>query len=279
MKRSLRISLFLVLIISVLSCNNKTKTSEASTDKRQTVEMITDRGTMIIELYNETPLHRDNFIKLAKESAFDSLLFHRVIETFMIQGGDPDSKYALPGDMLGEGDLNYQIDAEFHPDLFHKKGALAAARDDIYPNKVSSSMQFYIVQGEVYQDSILDKEEAYLNRRMAKEFYQNDPDKKQLLDSSQKAKDEENWELAGLYLDTILNSAKNDENFKMYTIPEIQREIYRTVGGVPFLDQNYTVFGEVIQGIDVIDSIAAVRTDSLDRPITDIRIRTIKVLE
>lgn len=279
MTSSLKISLMLVFAISFLSCNNKSKNSDSIIEKRQTVEMITDRGTMIIELYNETPLHRDNFIKLTKESVYDSLLFHRVIEKFMIQGGDIDSKNALPGVMLGEGELNYQVDAEFHPDLFHKKGVIAAARDDIYPNKVSSSTQFYIVQGKVYQDSILDRTEGYMNRRMAVEYYQNDPDKKDLMNSLQKARDDENEEHGSMLMDSIMNTAKNDENFKMYTIPEAHRQMYRTIGGTPFLDQNYTVFGEVIKGIEVVDSIAIVQTDSLDRPITDIRIRTVRVLD
>ena len=279
MKTYLKTALILLLILSFWKCDTKKESLKSEEEKRKTVEMDTDYGIMVIELYNETPLHRDNFVKLTKESAYDSLLFHRVIETFMIQGGDPDSKYAQPGDMLGEGDLNYQVDAEFHPDLFHKKGVLAAARDDVFPNKVSSSMQFYIVQGKVYQDSILDKAEEYMNRRMAKEYYKNDPTKKDLLDSLQKSIDSENWERSTLYLDTIMNSARNDENYKMYTIPEVHRQIYRTVGGTPTLDQNYTVFGEVIKGIEVIDSIAAVQTDSLDRPITDVRIRKVRVLE
>ena len=154
-------------------------------------------------LYNKTPLHRDNFVKLVKQHFYDSLLFHRVIKDFMIQGGDPDSKNAKPGAHLGEGSLNYTIPAEFDTALFHKKGALAAAReaDADNPKKSSSSTQFYIVDGQTFTDSQLDRIEE-----------------------------------------------KNKIN-----IPQNHREFYKTVGGTPFLDMNYTVFGEVISGIDVVE--------------------------
>ena len=153
---------------------------------------------MVAKLYNQTPLHRDNFIKLTKEHFYDGLLFHRVIKNFMIQGGDPDSKNAKPGELLGEGGLKYTIPAEFDTSLFHKKGALAMAResDDVNPKKASSSTQFYIVEGKPVTDREMDK-----------------------------------WE----------------KRFKI-KIPENHRMIYRTIGGAPFLDMNYTVFGEVIEG-------------------------------
>lgn len=186
------------------------------------VRFSTDSGTCIIRLYNETPQHRDNFIKLTEKHFYDSLLFHRVIKDFMIQGGDPDSKLAPAGKMLGNGDVGYQVPAEFNDSLFHKKGVLAAARDN-NPAKASSGCQFYIVQGKKYTDAELDRVEQ-----------------------------------------TRLQGKK---------IPASQREIYKTLGGTPFLDRNYTVYGEVIEGIEMVDKIASTKTDGNDRPLTDIRMK------
>ena len=241
--------------------------------------MKTDYGIMIIELYNETPLHRDNFVKLAKQGAFDSLLFHRVIETFMIQGGDPDSRNAKATDTLGRGGLDYMVDAEFIPSLFHKKGALGAARDGNL-KRASSSMQFYIVQGKVFNDSLLTAAETRINGSLAEHYFKNDSTtNKPLLDSLQKAIDDENMDRYMLFNDSIKSMAKAYVNFDRYIIPEPHREVYKSVGGTPFLDQNYTVFGEVIEGLEVVDSITTVQTDSLDRPVADVRIRTVRVLE
>ncbi len=195
--------------------------------KNRKVKVITPYGTMVIRLYDQTPRHRDNFLKLSRRHFYDSTLFHRVIKQFMIQGGDPDSKRAKAGAVLGEGDVGYTIPPEFQLDLFHRKGALAAARDD-NPTKASSGCQFYIVQGKVFTDEQLDKLEK-----------------------------------------TRLGGRK---------IPVDQREIYKTEGGSPHLDQNYTVFGQVIKGMEVIDKIAAVKTDSLNRPLENVpmKIRVIR---
>ena len=280
MKSILKVSLFVFLYLSFWSCDTKSKSSipKEEEEERKTIEMITDYGTMTIEVYNETPLHRDNFINLAKNGAFDSLLFHRVIKDFMIQGGDPDSKKAKPGDTLGEGDVPYKIAAEFNENLFHKKGVLAAARDD-NPNKASSGMQFYIAQGKIYNDSLLDKVQEYTNEWMAQDYFKNDLNKKPILDSLQKSIDDENRERYTMFADSLLKLAQLEESFKQYIIPEAQRQIYKSIGGIPYLDQNYTVFGEVIEGIKVLDSIAIVHTDSLDRPINDLRILKVKVIE
>ncbi|MBP5333844.1 MAG: peptidylprolyl isomerase [Bacteroidales bacterium] len=194
--------------------------------KEAQVVMETTMGNIELKLYNETPLHRDNFISLVKEQAYDSLLFHRVIPGFMIQGGDPDSKNAEPGTMLGEGDRPYTVPAEFRLDkgIFHRRGVLAAARegDDVNPEQRSSAMQFYIVWGRVFDDETLDR----LQER-----------------------------LAG----------------KVTLTPEM-REAYKTVGGTPHLDGQYTVFGEVVSGLDVVDAIQNVPTDPNDRPLDDVRI-------
>ncbi|TWI91390.1 peptidyl-prolyl cis-trans isomerase B (cyclophilin B) [Chitinophaga japonensis] len=202
-------------------------TAMGAMSKHRKVKVITPYGTMVILLYDETPLHRDNFIKLARAHFYDSVLFHRVINTFMIQGGDPQSKHAQPGAMLGNGENGYTVPAEFRLDLFHKKGALAAARDN-NPAKASSGCQFYIVQGKTWTDAELDQLEQ-----------------------------------------TRLGGRK---------IPVDQREIYKTTGGTPQLDQGYTVFGQVIKGLEVIDRIAAVKTDGNDRPVTDVpmKIRLVK---
>lgn len=278
MKSFLKVSLLVFLYLSFFSCETKSKSSNPEKEQRRTIEMVTDHGTMTIELYNETPLHRDNFINLAKNGAFDSLLFHRVIKNFMIQGGDPDSKNAKPGDTLGEGDAPYMIDAEFNQNLFHKKGTLAAARDD-NPNKASSAMQFYIVQGKIYNDSLLTITQERTNKWMAQDFFKNDPDKKPLLDSLKRYRENGNKDYYTVLEDSILGLAQAEENFEQYSIPEDQREVYKSIGGTPFLDQNYTVFGEVIKGIEVVDSIAKVQTDSLDRPTSDVRILKVKVIK
>ena len=193
------------------------------------VEMTTNYGKMLLLLYDDTPLHRDNFIKLAVEGTFDGLLFHRVIGKFMIQGGDPDSRGAKPGKMLGEGTLGYNIPAEFRPNLFHKRGALCAARegDMVNPKKESSASQFYIVQGRVWKTEELDE----MEKRFGKTFG-----------------------------------------------PE-QREAYTTIGGTPHLDGDYTVFGEVIEGMEVVDKIAAVKCDRNDRPVEDVVIEKVRVIK
>lgn len=199
----------------------------AMAEKNRKVKVITPYGTMIIKLYDQTPKHRDNFLKLTRSHFYDSLLFHRVINNFMIQGGDPDSRKAKPGAELGNGSVGYTIAPEFQLDLFHKKGVLAAARDD-NPAKASDGCQFYIVQGKKFTDEELDKVEK--NR---------------------------------------LGGRK---------IPVDQRAVYKKTGGTPHLDQSYTVFGEVIKGIEVIDKIAAVKTDKNNRPLTDVPFK-IKVVK
>lgn len=192
-------------------------------DKVYYVKIETSYGDMVVKLYNETPLHRDNFLKLVKDGTYNDLLFHRVINQFMIQGGDPNSRNAKPGQMLGNGELGYTLPAEFVPSLFHKKGALAAARqgDDVNPQKASSSCQFYIVQGTTWDANRL----KMVEQRMG----------------------------------------------KSYTAE--QAEVYATLGGTPFLDGDYTVFGEVVEGMEVIDKIAAVACGPMDRPIEDVKMK------
>jgi len=216
------ISAIAILLITAFAVEAQEK-KPASNER--IVEVSTSYGKMKIKLYNETPKHRDNFIKLASEGFYNDLLFHRVISGFMIQGGDPNSKNAGPDVMLGGGDVGYKVPAEITDKLIHKKGTLCAARDG-NAEKASSGCQFYLVQGKTLTDAELDA-----------------------LDKNRPVK---------------------------YTAE--QRNIYKTVGGTAFLDNNYTVYGEVIEGLDVIDKIAAVKTKPGDRPVEDMKM-TIKVIK
>ncbi|MBR9845997.1 MAG: peptidylprolyl isomerase [Algicola sp.] len=265
MKIRLKTGLALVLALLFLSYNLKS-------DDRKVVEMNTNYGTMVFELYNETPLHRDNFIKLINDEAYDSLLFHRVIENFMIQGGDPESKNAKSGKLLGEGDLKYAVKAEFRPDLFHRKGALSTAREETL-DRVSSAMQFFVVQGKVFNDSLLDVAETRINKMLARHYVLNLPEHEKLWEALKKAEDDEKAYM--ILNDSINKLAESFTDYTMYSIPHSHREVYKTEGGTPHLDQNYTVFGQVIEGFDVIDSIAKVKTDTWNRPIKDVRILSV----
>ena len=199
-------------------------------DRKKDVLLETSMGNIWIRLSDSTPLHRDNFIKLVKTNYYPGILFHRVIQNFMIQSGDPDSRGAAPGVPLGDGGPDYLIPAEFRPTLFHKKGVIAAARDN-HPQKASSASQFYLTQGKVFTEAGLDSVETYRLKRK---------------------------------------------------IPVEQRKVYTTLGGVPHLDQNYTVFGEIVKGLEVVDKIAAVPTSKgadKDRPLQDVKIIDAKLVK
>ena len=278
MKLVVRVSLVFVVFLLVFACNQKPKVAVQEVEVRKKIEMITDHGTMVLELYNETPMHRDNLIKQVEAGVYDSVLFHRVIDSFMVQGGDPDSKYAKPGDTLGNGGLDYKIPAEFNPNLFHKKGVLAAARDGNI-ERASSSTQFYIVEGKVLNDSLLDLAQFRVNSWLSEYYFKKDPKNKALLDSMQEAIDKEDMEKYAVYSEHIHSMSQNYTNFPAYSISAAQREVYKTIGGTPHLDQNYTVYGEVIEGLEVIDAISAVETGAFDRPVKDVRILSVRVVE
>lgn len=215
----------------ILSCNPRIADGLYKKDLSKDIAMITDKGTIIIRLSDSTPLHRNNFITLVKQHYYDSVLFHRVMQSFMIQAGDPNSKNAKPGIQLGNGGPSYKIPAEFRAGLFHKKGVIAAARGD-NPEKASNGSQFYIVHGKIFTDSGLDSVETYR-----------------------------------------LNGRK---------LPLEHRAVYKTLGGAPHLDQNYTVFGQVIEGLNVVDSIANTPTSGrsgVHRPLQDIRIKQVKLVK
>ena len=225
MKTDILASLIFLSILSVTSINKASSQTSA-----HTLLIETTKGKMKCILYEQTPMHADNFIQLVNDGIYNGVLFHRVIKDFMIQTGDPDSKNAAKGTLVGSGGPGYRVPAEFHPDLYHKKGALAAARqgDQTNPNRESNGSQFYIVQGEVFSDEQLDQMES-----------------------------------SGAHIKFTAE----------------QRMYYKSQGGTPHLDYGYTVFGEVIEGIEVIDAIAAEPTDERDRPLEDVKIIKITVLK
>jgi cyclophilin family peptidyl-prolyl cis-trans isomerase len=229
-------STFLIFLTTLLFSGSvlaQTQIKLKKKDRKRDIEFVTTDGTIILRLSDSTPLHRDNFLRLVKSHFYDSLLFHRVIQYFMIQCGDPTSRNAAPGKALGDSSPSYSIPAEFRVTLFHKRGVLAAAReiDDVNPQKVSSSSQFYIVQGKKFTDAGLDSVEIKRLKRK---------------------------------------------------IPDYQREVYKTLGGSPHLDQNYTIFGEVVSGMETVDKIAAEPTskgEDFDRPLKDIRILSSRLIK
>lgn len=251
----------------IISCGSSVKKSE------ETVVLIkTDFGDIKVKLYEDTPLHKENFIKLANDGFYDGLLFHRVIKNFMIQGGDPESKNAEKSVRLGGGSPGYTIPAEIKRNHFHKRGALAAARigGAQNPEKNSSGSQFYIVQGEVYRPTQLDSLADMINTRKKDAIFQE-------VVQANNAKLEEfrkNEDSAGFNIFVAELREKADSMYNAgdnYVLTNEEKEIYTTIGGYPSLDGEYTVFGEVIEGLDVIDKISEVKTDNYNRPEEDIR--------
>lgn len=244
------------------------------------LKIKTSEGDIIIRLYDETPKHRDNFLKLAKEGYYNGTLFHRVIKDFMIQGGDPNSKNAPKGKVLGTGGPDYTIPAEFiYPQLFHKRGALSAARtgDEVNPERASSGSQFYIVWGKIYKSAELKQLERQMGIQQEQDVFN---------------------QLAKQHHDEIMNLRRNRDHVGLQTLQNKlieetkekcksqgkptftleQNEAYTTLGGTPFLDNQYTVFGEVEEGLDIVERIQNCQTDRSDRPSEDVRIETIEVL-
>ena len=244
-------------------------------EKENLVKIECEYGTMIVRLYDDTPQHRDNFLKLVKEGFYNDLLFHRVIKDFMVQGGDPDSKGAPAGKQLGAGDVGYTVPAEFvYPTHYHKKGALAAARqgDQVNPEKRSSGCQFYIVQVKKYNENELNQMERALGQKaMQARFDQLVQENKDSIKAMRINRDQAGLQaLQDKLVKTVETEFKDKQSVKM---PEQMRKDYMEIGGTPFLDNEYTVFGEVVEGLDVIDKIAAVETNPGDRPKTDIKMK------
>lgn len=254
----------------------------ADSAKTALILIETKYGPIKIRLFNQTPLHRDNCLKLVSSGFYDSLLFHRVIQGFMIQGGDPDSKTAKPGQLLGDGEIKGAdwIPAEFNKDLFHKRGVLAAARenDDKNPEKKSSSCQFYITQGRgPLTDRDLKLYEYRINRKLRmsiKDSLLKLPENAafaQKYDRFKKEKVNDSLMVMDKALDDLIEPIYQERPH--YTFSEEQVKVYKAIGGTPHLDDNYTVYGEVISGMDAVDKIAAVGTDKNDRPDIDIRMK------
>lgn len=273
-------NIVLLVMVALLSCSNTGKSQNTNSDKRMNVEIKTSLGDIVVSLYNETPKHRDNFIKLVKEGYYDGVLFHRVIKDFMVQTGDGNSKTAKQDDVLGTGDPGYTIDAEIvYPKFFHKRGALAAARtgDEVNPERRSSGSQFYIVTGEKYTTSQLaSMEKNLVNMKKNSIFSKLVNERRQEIMKMQQQGD--SLGLKELEHELVaLTEAEYSKSPAVLT-PE-QREAYTTVGGTPHLDGSYTVFGEVVKGMDVVDKIQNVKTGRNDRPVEDVRIISMKVLQ
>lgn len=232
------------------------------------ITIHTSLGDIAVRLYDETPLHRDNFIKLAKEGYYDGTLFHRVIRDFMIQGGDPDSKGAPAGKMLGTGGPDYTIEAEILPQLFHKRGALAAARqgDDVNPERRSSGSQFYIVWGQTYNEGQLRQLDKQLLMQRTQQAF-NALCAEHRSEIMQLRRDRNREGLQALQ-DSLIAQAESAA--KQGALTDAQREAYTTVGGTPHLDGQYTVFGEVVAGLDVVEKIQSTPTGRADRPSQDV---------
>ena len=274
--------LFILLIILFLSmsCESKKATSKEANDN-VCVDIETTMGHIKVKLYNETPAHRDNFIKLVKEGYYNGTLFHRVINKFMIQGGDGDSRNAKPGQRLGMGDPGYTIPAEFvYPRYFHKKGALAAARqgDNVNPKKASSGSQFYIVTGDVIPAGQIGQVERQLQMQQEQAIFNQlvEAHRDEIL-AMRRARDTQG--LQALQDQLIAEMHERIAREGIAKLSEEQKQAYTTVGGAPHLDGAYTVFGEVIEGRDVVEKIEKVATDSADRPKEDIKIISMKIMQ
>ena len=271
MKRNFTV-LLTILICSVTACQSGQK-KDRNMDQETKLKIETTAGDIIVKLYNETPKHRDNFIKLVKEGVYDSTLFHRVIKQFMIQAGDPDSKNASDTAMLGSGDVGYTIPAEFNPKFFHKKGVLAAARqgDDVNPEKASSGCQFYIVTGRKFTEPQLLGMENKINEQHEEALFDSLA-RQHMKEIYKMRKAGDNAGLLELQ-DTLEAQARElaDKEEKFRFTPE-QIKAYSTVGGAPHLDGSYTVFGEVTEGMEVVENIEIAKTNRADRPVENIRI-------
>lgn len=264
--RRLAYTLILTSIVTIGLSQNENK-------KMVHFEIKTSLGDMKGFLYNETPQHRDNFIKLANEGFYDSLLFHRVIKDFMIQGGDPNSKGAASGTALGNGGPGYTIPAEILPQFHHKKGALSAARqgDQVNPEKSSSGSQFYVVQGKTYTMENLELQAKRMNQSQLNSELQKmlqKPEHKKDLETIIRCQRTKNQDSLNIMVQKLTPIA--EQNITPFKFNEGQINDYTTIGGTPHLDQNYTVFGEVYEGLDVLDKIAAVQTAPGDRPKEDV---------
>lgn len=284
-------------LLFLIGCDKKIEEGVMESDLSKDVEMVTDFGAIIIRLSDDTPKHRNNFIKLVNDGFYVSIAFHRVIENFVIQGGNPTTKPNTSYNENGNPKLSYTLEPEFTPNLFHKRGALGAARegDMVNPDQSSNGFQFYIVQRGKQTDSTLNASLKRVNFMLAKNKVINSKNIKPDIDEYVRLmkKNELIKEDNILAKDTLLFNALESkidsynidslakielEHIKLYNYPEAHSKAYKTSGGIPHLDKNYTVFGEVVKGMNVVDSIAKVKTDNDDKPINDARILSVKMI-
>ena len=278
-----RISILLTLAVwgMMLACTDSQQKSKSMNQGNETlVRLETTEGNITVKLYDETPKHRDNFIKLAKEGVYDSTLFHRVIKNFMIQAGDPQSKTASDTATLGSGDVGYTLPAEINPKFFHKRGVLAAARlgDEVNPNRESSGCQFYIVTGRKFSEAQMINMENQMNEARLENIF-NELARKHMKEiyKMRKANDTEGLLELQDSLEAQARAKVAKEPALKYTKEQISA--YTTIGGAPHLDGAYTIFGEVTEGMDIVDKIEKVKTNRGDRPEKDIRILKAEVLD
>ncbi|MFD2098263.1 peptidylprolyl isomerase [Flagellimonas iocasae] len=269
--------LFLLALLTVLNCKPKSEPVVENQPEPVKVELNTTKGLIVLELSDKTPLHRDNFIKIVNEGRLDSMLFHRVINDFVVQAGAYDSLKMAKMDSSDLKAVDYLVPAELDTSLFHKRGAISAARTDNV-ERGSAALSFAIVQRGPRSDSLITSDEKRINDWLQEYYFIHAEENKMWKDSLLSAENENNWRQFNVLKDTIRSLAKSFE-FTPYVIPEHHREVYRTLGGNTHLDQNYTVFGEVISGMPVVDSIAAAEVNDRDRPLENIYIISAKVLE
>lgn len=271
MKRNLFI---LLSLFCLLGCKEKALDLE----KPVYVTIETNKGDVTVMLYNDTPLHRDNFIRLCQSGQYEGLLFHRIIKDFVVQGGDPLSKERKPDVLYGDGDGGYTVPAEILPHHFNKRGALIDAKesDDVNPERASAGTQFCFVQGKKHTDEELLQREARINEiRRNGLFY---TFRKQMLTENPSAA-EDSLQLINLELQALLQVEDSLEVLGYYTIPEDRKQYYKTVGGVPHLDGSVTIFGEVVEGFDIVEKMSLVKTDKNDRPLQDVYIKSTEVFQ
>lgn len=278
-----RISILLTLAVwsMMIACTGNQQKSKSMNQGNETlVRLETTEGNITVKLYDETPKHRDNFIKLAKEGVYDSTLFHRVIKNFMIQAGDPQSKTASDTATLGSGDVGYTLPTEINPKFFHKRGVLAAARlgDEVNPNRESSGCQFYIVTGRKFSEAQMINMENQMNEARLENIF-NELARKHMKEiyKMRKANDTEGLLELQDSLEAQARAQVAKEPALKYTKEQINA--YTTVGGAPHLDGSYTIFGEVTEGMDIVDKIEKAKTNRGDRPEKDIRILKAEVLD
>ena len=280
----------MLTVIAVMSCSMKggdAATTNAAAEQKQQpqtsmtqVKLQTTMGDIVVELYNETTKHHDNFVKLVNEGYYDGVLFHRVIKDFMVQTGDGKSHTAGPNDHLGDGDPGYTIPAEFiFPKYFHKRGALAAARtgDQVNPERASSGSQFYIVTGRRYSSTDLKQMEQGMANQMKQSIYMRlAGERRDSIELMQR-----NGDQAGLMRlqNELIGIIEAEYAQNPFHMTDAQSEAYTTVGGTPHLDGQYTVFGEVVSGMDIVDKIQNVKTGANDRPVEDVKIIKATVLK